>query len=231
MSVKALAISDRVATLDEDVVIETLGRHDLNVSATADELGVPSAELRKLLWARPRFVAAADEMVERRLDMGEANIFEAARGANAKLRFLAGCFITRYSTKAWRRGWHTNAPVEKEVTTEPQNITIRWANPDGSLAPPQPTEIIERDGKLIEVPVYDQSPREPVAEPPRIDGPAEALVAPNEIGPDVAVIEPALKPLSSRDRIRVEAALIAQPDDREIILAQVRANGFDTDGL
>ena len=145
-------------TLDEDVVIETLGRHSMNVSATADELGVPSAELRKLLWARPRFVAAADEMVERRLDMGEANIFEAAKGPNAKLRFLAGCFITRYSTKAWRRGWLTNAPPDKEASTEPKHITIRWANSDGTLAPSQKMETITRDGRTFEVPDY--TPRE-----------------------------------------------------------------------
>jgi hypothetical protein len=118
----------------------------------ADRIAVRVGEL----GLRPKFVAAADEMVERRLDMGEANIFEAARGANAKLRFLAGCFITRYSTKAWRRGWLTNAPPDKEVATEPQNITIRWANPDGTLAPPQPTEQVMRDGKLIELPTYDR---------------------------------------------------------------------------
>ena len=180
MSAKAVVISESVATLDEDVVIEALGRHGMNVSATADELGVPSAELRKLLWARPKFVAAADEMVERHLDMGEANIFEAARGANAKLRFLAGCFITRYSTKASRRGWLTNAPagVETAVNVEPRRITISWRTPDGEPVPPPPTEKIQRDDKTFELPTYGSPQGVPA------DGTGDTVLSPAAHGGD-----------------------------------------------
>jgi hypothetical protein len=229
MSAKAVVISESVATPDEDVVIEALGRHGMNVSAMADELGVPSAELRKLLWARPKFVAAADEMVERRLDMGEANIFEAARGTNAKLRFLAGCFITRYCTKARRRGWHTNAPVEAAaLVAEPRNFTIRWANSDGSIAPPQPTETITRDGKLLEVRTYEPRSDESVSEHLRIDGPAE--ISDTDVEQELDNVH-ALQPLIGEDRDRVEAALRHRPGDRDVILSTVEANGFDISGL
>jgi hypothetical protein len=176
-----------------------------------------------------QFVAAADEMVERRLDMGEANIFEAARGANAKLRFLAGCFITRYCTKAGRRGWHTNAPAAVEtVVAEPRNFTIRWANSDGSIAPPPPTERVMRDGKMIELRTYDRRSDEPVAEQLRIDAPDVAIV---EHEPDYADDAQELRPLTGVDRDRVEAAPRHRAGDREIILATVSSNGFDVSRL
>jgi hypothetical protein len=35
-------------------VVEVLGRHGLNLSGAADELGVASADLRRLLWAQPQ---------------------------------------------------------------------------------------------------------------------------------------------------------------------------------
>ena len=62
----APAIPDTVAHLDADVVVETLSRHGVNVSEAASELGVGSADLRRLLWARPHLVDAAAE------DGGEA---------------------------------------------------------------------------------------------------------------------------------------------------------------
>ena len=40
--------------LDPDVVVEVLSRHAVNVSDAAAELGVASADLRRLLWANPQ---------------------------------------------------------------------------------------------------------------------------------------------------------------------------------
>lgn len=72
-------VPDTVKHLDADVVVDTLSRHGVNVSEAADELGVASADLRRLLWARPQLVDAAAEIEERRLDLAEKNIFEALR--------------------------------------------------------------------------------------------------------------------------------------------------------
>ena len=57
-----------VARLDPDIVVETLSRHAINVSEAASELGVGSADLRRLLWAKPHLVDMAAELEERRLD-------------------------------------------------------------------------------------------------------------------------------------------------------------------
>ena len=72
-------VPDSVKHLDADVVVEVLSRHGVNVSEAADELGVASADLRRLLWAKPQLTDAAAEIEERRLDLAEKNIYEALR--------------------------------------------------------------------------------------------------------------------------------------------------------
>jgi hypothetical protein len=47
------------------VVIETLYRHGVNVSDAADELGVASADLRRLLWARPGLLSRAGRILQK----------------------------------------------------------------------------------------------------------------------------------------------------------------------
>ena len=49
----------------------------MNVCDAAGELGVASADLRRLLWANPKLSDAAVEVEERRLDFAERNIYEA----------------------------------------------------------------------------------------------------------------------------------------------------------
>ena len=72
-------VPDSVAHLDPDVVVEVFSRHGVNVTEAADELGVASADLRRLLWANPKLTDAAVEIEERRLDLAEKNIYEALR--------------------------------------------------------------------------------------------------------------------------------------------------------
>jgi hypothetical protein len=154
------AIPDTVQHLDADVVIDVLSRHGVNVSAAARELCVPSADLRKLLWARPQFVAAADEMAEHRLDLSEAIIYETLKSDDPRMRFAAACFTTRYSAKAGRRGWLTNSTsdIGADKSAEPRHITLSWRSPQtGESIPPArplPTERVVRDGIEIELPVY-----------------------------------------------------------------------------
>jgi hypothetical protein len=47
-------VPDNVAHLDPDVVVEVLSRHGVNVSDAASEMGVASADLRRLSCANPR---------------------------------------------------------------------------------------------------------------------------------------------------------------------------------
>jgi hypothetical protein len=88
-------VLDAVAHLDADVVVEVLSRHAINVSDAAAELGVASADLRRLLWAKPHLTEAAVEMEERRLDLAERNILEAPKSDDPRRRDAASMFTIR----------------------------------------------------------------------------------------------------------------------------------------
>jgi hypothetical protein len=141
------AVPDTVKHLDVDVVVEVLSRHGINVSEAAGELGVASADLRRLLWARPQLVDAAAEMEERRLDLAEKNIYEALTSDDSRRRDAASFFTLRNSAKAKRRGWITtaNAGGDLSVSASPARttVTFRWRTDDD----PDPAEA---DGPLIE---------------------------------------------------------------------------------
>jgi hypothetical protein len=84
-------VSDSVAHLDPDLVVEVLSRHGVNVSDAAGEMGVASADLRRLLCAKPHLTDMAVELEERRLDLAEKNIYEALRTAVAATRLRFSC--------------------------------------------------------------------------------------------------------------------------------------------
>jgi hypothetical protein len=100
-------VPDSVQHLDQDIVIEVLSRHGVNVSDAASELGVASADLRRLLWANPKLTDAALEIEERRLGLAERNIFEALKSDDPRRRDAASMFTIRNSHRARRRGWIT----------------------------------------------------------------------------------------------------------------------------
>ena len=109
------AVPDTVRDLDADVVIEVLSRHAVNVSEAARELEVNSADLRRLLWARPQMAAAAAEMEERRLDIAERNILEALTSDDPRMRMASAMFTVSYSAKARKRGWITNSSASVDA--------------------------------------------------------------------------------------------------------------------
>jgi hypothetical protein len=123
-------VPDSVQHLDVDVVVEVLSRHGVNVSEAADELGVASADLRRLLWARPQLADAAVEIEERRLDLAEKNIYEALRSDDSRRRDAASMFTIRNSHRARKRGWITTSTSAAELSVTanaPARIfTFRW---------------------------------------------------------------------------------------------------------
>jgi hypothetical protein len=128
-------VPDSVKHLDTDVLVEVLSRHGVNVSEAADELGVASADLRRLLWARPQLTDAAVEIEERRLDLAEKNIYEALRSDDSRRRDAASFFVIRNSHRARRRGWITTSTTTAELSisasaTGPRTITYRWRSDD-----------------------------------------------------------------------------------------------------
>jgi hypothetical protein len=123
-------VPDTVAHLDPDVVVEVLSRYAINVSDAAGELGVASADLRRLLWANPKLTDAAVEIEERRLDLAERNIYEALRSNDSRRRDGASFFVIRNSHRARKRGWITTSTSASELSVTAnapaRTLTFRW---------------------------------------------------------------------------------------------------------
>jgi hypothetical protein len=156
-------VPDSVAHLDPDVVVEVLSRHGVNVSDAAGELGVRSADLRRLLWANPKLTDAAVEMEERRLDLAEKNIYEALKSDDPRRRDAASMFTIRNSHRARKRGWITTSTSVAQLsisasTNGPRTITYRWRTDDDDKRDVETAEA-ERprsESKLIE---HEASPQ------------------------------------------------------------------------
>src|SRR3984957_12019930 len=155
-------VPDSVAHLDPDVAIKVLSRHGVNVSEAAAELGVGSADLRRLLWANPKLTDAAVEIEERRLDLAERNIFEALKSDDPRRRDAASMFTIRNSHRARRRGWITTSTSTAELSvsvnaSQPREIQFRWRCDDDDKRDAEAAEIerLRDEGKLIE---YEAEP-------------------------------------------------------------------------
>ena len=139
-------VPDSVAHLDPDVVVEALSRHGVNVSDAASEIGVASADLRRLLWANPKLSDAAVEVEERRLDLAERNIYEALKSDDPRRRDAASMFTIRNSNRARRRGWITTSTSAAELSVStganaPREIRFRWRT----------SEDDKRDAEAVEI--------------------------------------------------------------------------------
>jgi hypothetical protein len=123
-----------VAKLDHNVVTEVLARHACNVTDAARDLGVPSSDLRRLLWANPKLQDETLEVVEARLDLAEKNIAEALKSEDSRRRDAASFFVLRNSARAKRRGWITSSVASVDMTVNanlpPRQIVFRWRNED-----------------------------------------------------------------------------------------------------
>ena len=145
-----------VKHLAADVLVEVLSRHGVNVSEAADELGVASADLRRLLWAKPQLTDAAAEIEERRLDLAEKNIYEALRSDDPRRRDAASMFTIRGSHRARRRGWITTSTSAAELSVTAnapaRTLTFRWrtSEDDQRDAEAAEAERLRDEGKLIE---------------------------------------------------------------------------------
>jgi hypothetical protein len=97
-----------------------------NVTAAAKVLGVPSADLRKLVWANTALVDAVFEAVEATLDEAQAIVFEALR-SDDKAHRLAGAKAILRTPAGKRRGWGTGSAIDLGgVDEEEPTTTIKW---------------------------------------------------------------------------------------------------------
>jgi hypothetical protein len=132
-----------------------LAKGSINVSEAASELGVGSADLRRLLWANPKLTDAAVEMEQRRLDLAEKNIFEALRSDDPRRRDAASMFTIRNSHRARRRGWITISTSVAELSINtgangPREIRFRWrCDDDKRDAEQAEIERLRDEGKTV----------------------------------------------------------------------------------
>jgi hypothetical protein len=134
----APVISDSVKHLAAEVVVEVLSRQGVNVSDAAGELGVASADLRRLLCAKPHLTDMSVELEEQRLDLAEKNIYEALRSDDSRRRDAASFFVIRNSHRARKRGWITTSTSVAELSvstsaTGPRVLRFRWRTDDDDL--------------------------------------------------------------------------------------------------
>jgi hypothetical protein len=118
-------------------------------------LGVASADLRKLLWARPHLTDLAAEMEERRLDKAEKTIAEALDSEDPRMRFAASMFCIRNSHRARKRGWITTSTSAAELSVTAnapvRTLTFRWRTDEDDKRDAEAAEAerLRNEGKLI----------------------------------------------------------------------------------
>ena len=133
-----------------------LAKGSINGGEAASELGVGSADLRRLLWANPKLTDAAVEIEERRLDLAERNIFEALRSDDPRRRDAASMFTIRNSHRARKRGWITTSTSAAELSVTAnapaRTLTFRWrtSEDDEREAEAAEAERLRDEGNLIE---------------------------------------------------------------------------------
>jgi hypothetical protein len=93
------------ADLDLEAAGRELIRAGGNVSAAATALGVPTPDLRRLVYARPELLDAALEAEALVLDEAEALLREAMRVGDLRLRIRAAGLFLRATAPGRRRGF------------------------------------------------------------------------------------------------------------------------------
>jgi hypothetical protein len=156
MALPARRIPESVAHLDVEIVAAALIRNDANIRNTARALGVPPGDLRKLVLVDQRLADAALEAVELRLDDAEANLYEALHCDDPRRRDATSMFMLRNTQRASKRGYAIAASAASlEVSLDKQasarTVVFSWAKGDSD----REMDVIERDGKKISVPRYD----------------------------------------------------------------------------
>jgi hypothetical protein len=151
-AVRKSGVPESVRDLDPDLVLAALVACNVNVSEAAKRLHVPSADLRRLVLASPDLMAAAFEKEERRLDKAEEILDRELNSDDPRYSAAAAMFVLRNAKRAVARGWRQpDAEVVVENAAPERTFVFKWAGDGGNLG----ETVIERDGKSISVPRYD----------------------------------------------------------------------------
>ena len=100
MALPAERVPETVASLDTEVVVEAIIRCGSHIGNAARVLGVPSADLRKLMLLDQRLQDAALEVVELDLDDAQANLRQGLKSDDLRLRVDVSRFMLRNTQSA-----------------------------------------------------------------------------------------------------------------------------------
>jgi hypothetical protein len=95
-----------------------------NVTLTAKTLGVPSADLRRLVRST-KLADTVYEAVEETLDEAQGVLCDALRGADLTHKLQAAKTMLTQTTAGRRRGWGSGSAVLDEPD-EAQPVAIKW---------------------------------------------------------------------------------------------------------
>jgi hypothetical protein len=98
-------IPESCADLDLEAAAGELIRTGGAVSAAARALGIPTPDLRRLVYARPELLDAALEAEERTLDAAETVMLAAIRTGDMRRRIRAAGLFLRATAAGRRRGF------------------------------------------------------------------------------------------------------------------------------
>jgi hypothetical protein len=121
-------LPESVRDLDHDRVVAALVVCNINVSAAAKKLRVPSADLRSLMAVSPELLALAAEKEERRLDKAEAILERELDSDDPRYSAAAAFFVLRNAKRAVARGWR-QPDVEVTVNNDrgpPVRMQFKW---------------------------------------------------------------------------------------------------------
>lgn len=113
------------ADLDFRAIEAELIKTSGNVTLTARTLGVPSADLRKLVWST-KLADTVYEAVEELLDEAQQVVLDALSGADKTHKLQAAKAILTQTTAGKRRGWGTGSAIDLELDDPQPATTIKW---------------------------------------------------------------------------------------------------------
>ena len=139
-----------VRDLDHDRVVAALVATNVNITAAARKLHVPTSDLRHLVYVVPELLSLAIDKEERRLDRAEEILDRELNSDDPRYSAAAAFFVLRNAKRAVARGWR-QPDVEISVENAPaRRLVFKWEGDDLDET------VMERDGKSIAVPRYDR---------------------------------------------------------------------------
>ena len=111
--------------VDLGTIEQTLLDKGGSIAAAARVLGVPSADLRRLVGSRPLLADAIYEGIERALDAAEQTLLDGLDQENPIVRLKAAAYLLRMSPAGGRRGWQRRGAAHHK-SIEAQAVTTRW---------------------------------------------------------------------------------------------------------